>query len=208
MKRIWNETLTFLAVAFLFSFSYPAFVDSVSTFTQSVLDLVQWISWIAFAGDLVYGIYTSDNWKKYLRKHPLDVLAVTLPFLRPLRVLRVISFGALALEKVALARSMAVTAKVIVTTLFLTYIAAVQMTIFERDADGANIKNFGDGIWWAFVSVTTVGYGDKYPVTAAGKLLAVALLILGISLLATITASVATSFMQFTYGRTGEGAKD
>ena len=208
MKRIWNETLTFLAVAFLFSFSYPAFVDSVTTFTQSVLDLVQWISWIAFAGDLAYGIYTSDNWKKYLRKHPLDVLAVTLPFLRPLRVLRVISFGALALEKVALARSMAVTAKVIVTTLFLTYIAAVQMTIFERDADGANIKNFGDGIWWAFVSVTTVGYGDKYPVTAAGKLLAVALLILGVSLLATITASVATSFMQFTHGRTGEGAKD
>jgi hypothetical protein len=63
MKRIWNETLTFLAVAFLFSFSYPAFVNSVSTSTQSVLDLVQWISWIAFAGDLIYGIYTSDNWK-------------------------------------------------------------------------------------------------------------------------------------------------
>ena len=150
----------------------------------------------------------SDNWKKYLRKHPLDVLAVTLPFLRPLRVLRVISFGAIALEKVALARSMAVTAKVIVTTLFLTYIAAVQMTIFERDVDGANIKNFGDGLWWAFVSVTTVGYGDKYPVTSAGKLLAVALLILGISLLATITASVATSFMQFSQVHAGEKSAD
>jgi voltage-gated potassium channel len=208
MKRIWNETLTFLALAFLISFSYPAFVDSVSTPTQSILDLIQWISWVAFAGDLVYGIYMSDNWKKYLRKHPLDVLAVTLPFLRPLRVLRVISFGAIALEKVALARSMAVTAKVIVTTLFLTYIAAVQMTIFERDVDGANIKNFGDGLWWAFVSVTTVGYGDKYPVTSAGKLLAVALLILGISLLATITASVATSFMQFSQVHAGEKSAD
>ena len=128
--------------------------------------------------------------------------------MRPLRVLRVISFGALALEKVALARSMAVTTKVIVTTIFLTYIAAVQMTIFERDADGSNIKNFGDGIWWAFVSVTTVGYGDKYPVTTSGRFLAVALLVLGISLLATITASVATSFIQFTQGHAGEKPRD
>jgi voltage-gated potassium channel len=208
MKRVWNETLTILAVAFLISFSYPAFVDSVSTSTQRVLDLVQLISWVAFALDLIYGVYKSENWKSYLRKHPLDVLAVTLPFLRPLRVLRVISFGALALEKVALARSMAVTTKVIVTTIFLTYIAAVQMTIFERDADGSNIKNFGDGIWWAFVSVTTVGYGDKYPVTTSGKFLAVALLVLGISLLATITASVATSFIQFTQGHAGEKPRD
>ena len=208
MKRVWNETLTILAVAFLISFSYPAFVDSVSTSTQRVLDLVQWISWVAFAIDLIYGVYNSENWKSYLRKHPLDVLAVTLPFLRPLRVLRVISFGALALEKVALARSMAVTTRVLVTTIFLTYIAAVQMTIFERDADGSNIKNFGDGIWWAFVSVTTVGYGDKYPVTTSGKFLAVALLVLGISLLATITASVATSFIQFTQGHAGEKPRD
>lgn len=208
MKRVWNETLTILAVAFLISFSYPAFVDSVSTSTQRVLDLVQWISWVAFAIDLIYGVYNSENWKSYLRKHPLDVLAVTLPFLRPLRVLRVISFGALALEKVALARSMAVTTRVLVTTIFLTYIAAVQMTIFERDADGSNIKNFGDGIWWAFVSVTTVGYGDKYPVTTSGKFLAVALLLLGISLLATITASVATSFIQFTQGHTVEKPRD
>ena len=208
MKRVWNETLTILAVAFLISFSYPAFVDSVSTLTQRVLDLVQWISWVAFAIDLIYGVYKSENWKSYLRKHQLDVMAVTLPFLRPLRVLRVISFGALALEKVALARSMAVTTKVIVTTIFLTYIAAVQMTIFERDADGSNIKNFGDGIWWAFVSVTTVGYGDKYPVTTSGKFLAVALLVLGISLLATITASVATSFIQFTQGHAGEKPRD
>jgi voltage-gated potassium channel len=82
------------------------------------------------------------------------------------------------------------------------------MTIFERDADGSNIKNFGDGIWWAFVSVTTVGYGDKYPVTTSGRFLAVALLVLGISLLATITASVATSFIQFTQGHAGEKPRD
>ena len=208
MKRLWNETLTVLAIAFLFSFSYPAFVSTVSTSTQRLLDYIQWISWFAFAIDLTYGVIKSDNWKRYLLKHPLDVLAVTLPFLRPLRVLRVISFGALALEKVALARSMAVTTRVLVTTIFLTYIAAVQMTIFERDADGSNIKSFGDGIWWAFVSVTTVGYGDKYPVTTSGKFLAVALLLLGISLLATITASVATSFIQFTQGHTVEKPRD
>ena len=198
MKRLWNETLTVLAIAFLFSFSYPAFVSTVSTSTQRLLDYIQWISWFAFAIDLTYGVIKSDNWKRYLLKHPLDVLAVTLPFLRPLRVLRVISFGALALEKVAIARSMAVTVRVVITTVFLTYIAAVQMTIFEKDVVGSNIKNFGDGIWWAAVSVTTVGYGDKYPVTTPGKFLAVSILLLGISLLAVITATIAATFVQMT----------
>lgn len=196
VHRIWNETLTVLALAFLVAFSYPAFVDPISTSTQTLLNAVQWISWIAFAADLIYGLTKSSNKKNYLIKHPLEVAAVLLPFLRPLRLMRVISFGGLALQKVAIGRQFAITVKVAISALFISYIAAIQITISERGVEGSNIKTFNDGLWWAVTTVTTVGYGDRFPTTTEGRLLAVLLMITGISLVGVITASVAAWFVK------------
>ena len=194
--RVWNETLTVLALAFLIAFSYPAFVDPIPTSTQTLLNIVQWVSWIAFAIDLIYGLSKSENKVKYLKKHPLEIAAVLFPFLRPLRLMRVISFGGLAIQKIAIGRQFAITIKVLIASIFIAYISAVQITISERAVEGSNIKNFGDGIWWAITTVTTVGYGDRYPTTTEGKLLAVALMFMGISLVGVITASVAAWFVK------------
>ena len=185
-----------LALAFLVAFSYPAFNTDISDSTQTSLDLIQWISWGAFASDLLYGLSTAKNKKSFLLKHPLDIAAVLLPFLRPLRLLRIISFGGLALQKVAMGRQFAITLKVFIASIFIAYVAAVQITISERAVEGSNIKNFGDGIWWAITTVTTVGYGDKFPTTMEGKFLAVGLMIVGISLMGVITASVAAWFVK------------
>jgi voltage-gated potassium channel len=194
--RVWSETLTFLAIAFLIAFSYPAFVDPVPSSTQTLLNIVQWVSWIAFAVDLIYGLTNAKSKKQYLKKHPLEVAAVLLPFLRPLRLMRVISFGGLAIQKVAIGRQFAITIKVFLASIFVAYISAVQITITERAVDGSNIKNFGDGLWWSITTVTTVGYGDRYPTTTEGRCLAVALMIMGISLMGVITASVAAWFVK------------
>jgi voltage-gated potassium channel len=195
-KRVWNETLTFLALVFLITFSYPAFEPNISSTTQSNLDLLQWIIWGAFALDLLIGLVTATNRKQFIIKHPLDIAAVLLPFLRPLRLLRVISFGGLALQKVAIGRQFAITVKVFIASIFIAYISAVQITISERAIEGSNIKNFGDGLWWAITTVTTVGYGDRYPTSAEGKFLAVGLMVVGISLMGVITASVAAWFVK------------
>jgi voltage-gated potassium channel len=200
MQKVWNQTLTVLALAFLVAFSYPAFNTDISDSTQTTLELIQWISWGAFASDLLYGLSTAKNKKSFLLKHPLDIAAVLLPFLRPLRLLRVISFGGLALQKVAMGRQFAITLKVFITSIFIAYVAAVQITISERAVEGSNIKNFGDGIWWAITTVTTVGYGDKFPTTIEGKFLAVGLMIVGISLMGVITASVAAWFVKMGQG--------
>ncbi len=196
MKRLWNETLTLLALVFLMAYSYPAFVSEVSPGIQNLIDLAQWICWGAFVFDLVLGIVNAKSKKEYLLKHPLEIASSLLPFLRPLRLMRVISFGGLAIQKVAIGRQFAITLKVAITTLFVAYISAVQITISERMVEGSNIKNFGDGIWWAMTTVTTVGYGDKFPVTTEGRVLAVALMIVGISLVGVITASVAAWFVK------------
>lgn len=196
MKRLWNETLTLLAVVFLVAYSYPAFVSQVSPEIQNLIDIVQWICWGAFVLDLVYGILNAQSKKEYLLKHPLEIASSLLPFLRPLRLMRVISFGGLAIQKVAIGRQFAITLKVAITTLFVAYISAVQITISERMVESSNIKNFGDGLWWAMTTVTTVGYGDKFPLTTEGRILAVALMIMGISLVGVITASVAAWFVK------------
>ena len=196
VTKIWNLTLTFLAVLFLLVFSVPAFVLDLSNEAQSLIELIQWICWLAFALDLVIGLLTSRSKKEYLRKHPLELISVLLPFLRPLRLMRVISFGGLALQKVAMGKQFAITIKVALTAIFVSYIAAVQITISERDVEGSNIKTFSDGLWWAVTTVTTVGYGDRFPTTTEGRILAVMLMLVGISLVGVITASVASWFVR------------
>jgi voltage-gated potassium channel len=196
VRKLWSVTLTVLAVLFLIVFSVPAFVVDLSDNALSSIELVQWICWLAFAFDLFIGILTSKSKKQYLLKHPLELLSVLLPFLRPLRLMRVISFGGLALQKIALGKQFAITVKVALTAVFVSYIAAVQITISERNVEGSNIKSFSDGLWWAVTTVTTVGYGDRFPTTTEGRILAVMLMLVGISLVGVITASVASWFVR------------
>jgi voltage-gated potassium channel len=70
-----------------------------------------------------------------------------------------------------------------------------QLVDLERDAKAANIKSFGDAVWWAITTVTTVGYGDRYPVTAGGRAVAAVLMIGGIALLGIVTAAIAAFFV-------------
>jgi voltage-gated potassium channel len=196
LSKLWGWALTFLALAFLVAFSWPAFDPSPSANTLTTLNIVQWISWLAFAGDLAWGFVKSLDKKKFVLSHPLEIIAVALPMLRPLRLLRLISFGSLVLEKVSIGKSLGITIKVILTTLFFGYIAAIQITIVERLSPSGNIKNFGDGLWWAFTTITTVGYGDRYPTTTEGRVLAVCLMVLGISLLGVISATIAAWFVR------------
>ena len=204
MIKVWNWSLTFLALAFLFAYSYPAFVVEVSPSSQSILDGIQWVSWVAFAADLLFGIYKASNKVQFLKRHPLEILAVILPFLRPLRLLRFISFGTLVFEKVNLGKSIAITFKVIVTALFLTYLAGIEITMAERGKPGATIQNVGDGFWWAITTLTTVGYGDIYPTTTEGRFIAVGLMVSGICVLGFISATVAAWFVKMTQDDSGQ----
>jgi voltage-gated potassium channel len=195
-SRIWSTSLTILALAFLVAFSWPAFEANPSEQTSSILNGIQWLSWIAFAIDLVFGLFRAEDKKDFIRRHPLEILAVALPMLRPLRIVRVISFGSMVFEKVAIGKSLGILIRLLVITLFLGYISAIQITMIEREQSGANILNFWDGLWWAFTTITTVGYGDKYPISGEGRILAVFLMVLGISLLGVVTATIAAWFVR------------
>lgn len=196
MSKVWENFLLALALVYLAAFSFPAFVTEISTSTQNMLEIFQWTTWAIFALDLGTGIWKASDKKKYLKTHPLEILSVALPFLRPLRLLRVVSFGALAIQKIAVGKQLAITFKVFLFSILIAYIGAVQITITERGVEGSNIKSFGDGLWWAVTTVTTVGYGDRFPTTSVGRVLAVGLMLVGISLMGVITASVAAWFVK------------
>jgi voltage-gated potassium channel len=72
---------------------------------------------------------------------------------------------------------------------------AIIVYLFERHAAGSNIHTLGDAVWWSFVTVTTVGYGDFYPVTAGGRITACFIMGTGLLTLAVVTAQVASSFV-------------
>jgi voltage-gated potassium channel len=86
--------------------------------------------------------------------------------------------------------------RVLLVALGLLIIGAILVMLFERNAAGSNIHNFQDAIWWAIVTVTTVGYGDRYPVSEGGRAVAVILMFVGIGLIGTLTATVASFFVQ------------
>jgi len=121
----------------------------------------------------------------YLRNHPVGVLAIVFP---PVRVLFSLRLIRLLFQRGNLARFL-------VAALLLLLNGALMVWLFERDAPGANIVTLGKSVWWSIVTVTTVGYGDLYPVTVAAQVVATFIMLVGIVTVAVITAQVASSFV-------------
>jgi hypothetical protein len=85
---------------------------------------------------------------------------------------------------------------VLLIALALNLIAAALVLSFERDVPASNIHSYPDALWWAVTTITTVGYGDRFPMSAAGRGVAVVLMVSGIALFGIITASIAAYFVE------------
>jgi voltage-gated potassium channel len=131
-----------------------------------------------------------SGWVSFIKQNWLSILAALVPAFRSLRVLRVL----IVLRGIApymRDRTHKVGLVVGVTFPLALYTAALSVFEAERHASGSNIQSFGDALWWSIVSVTTVGYGDFYPVTQDGKAVAGLLMFVGIALFSSLTALVA-----------------
>jgi voltage-gated potassium channel len=121
-----------------------------------------------------------------------DLLVIALPLLRPLRLLRLLVLFTLLNRRVCMRLPAPTAVYTGGAAALLAFCAALGVLNAERGHEGANINSFGDSIWWAITTMTTVGYGDRYPVTGLGRAIAVMLMVGGIALLGVVTASLAS----------------
>ena len=75
--------------------------------------------------------------------------------------------------------------------LIVTIIASITIAVFESGIN-EQFKSFWDAVWWVMVTISTVGYGDKVPVTSIGKIVAVVIMFIGVALLSVVTATISS----------------
>ena len=163
--------------------------------------------WAAFAVDYVVRLRLAPDRRHHVRSHLVDLLALVAPFLRPLRLLTLVGVLGTSARRAGddIRNGLAFIAGL---AGLLVLSSAALMVEAEREAESATITTYGEALWWATVTITTVGYGDRYPVTLEGRAIAGVLMVVGIALLGLITAAVATWFVKHSAEQAGRGDGD
>jgi len=190
-QRFTEWPLFGASLVFLVAYSVQV-IENLPDSRAFLVNAVIWVTWSFFVVDYLVNLALAKQRKQWFLRNLHQLIILALPMLRPLRLLRLLSL----LRFMQLVALKAVQGRIIVyvvsTASLLVYIGALAVLDAEQNAAGANIRNFGDALWWAVTTITTVGYGDYYPVTLVGRLVAVGLMIGGIAVLGVVTASLAS----------------
>ena len=190
-QRLSEWPLTAAAVVFLVAYTWEVIGDLTGA-SAVAAEIVIGATWAIFALDYVVNLTLAPRRWHWFYTHIFDLLIVALPLLRPLRLLRLITLLAVLQRTAGAAFRGRVVIYVAGAAALLVFVAALAVLDSERGTPGSSITNFGDALWWAFVTVTTVGYGDFAPVTAQGRLIAGGLMLGGVALLGVVTATLAS----------------
>lgn len=181
-------------------FAIPVEIARVMKTLDTVICLV-------FLSDFFLRLFQAENKLVFLKWGWIDLIS-SIPYvdslrvgrlfsiLRLIRVLRALRSAKLIVEMLLKNRAQGTLTSVVLLTLVLVLFSSTVIINCERHANEANIKTGGDAIWWAITTITTVGYGDRYPITTEGRIMGVILMIAGIALVTTFTGFIATYFMQ------------
>lgn len=166
---------------------------------------VDYLFSLIFLADFFICLNLSQDRRSYLKWGWLDLLGAVpgFPLLRITRLRRLASISRhLRMDKyqdVLLEIRQKRARSILQITLFIALVVLLAVSIVIMDVEssspGANIKTAEDAIWWAFVTITTVGYGDHYPVTTLGRLLAALLMTVGVGLFGVFTSYMASIFL-------------
>lgn len=174
---------------------------------QKLLDLIDAIVCFVFLGDFFVHLYIAPSKLGYLKWGWIDLISSipSVPVLRVGRVARIVRIlrllrGVRATKAIVQLvyenRARGVFTAAAIISFVLVVFSAIVALGSESEAPNANIKTAGDALWWAFSTITSVGYGDVYPVTFAGRMAGVVLMTAGVGLFGIFTAYVATKFME------------
>jgi voltage-gated potassium channel len=148
--------------------------------------------WVMFIVDYLVRLSLAHPRGLWFRTHKFDLILSVVPALRPVRLLDAVT----KIPAFTRTAGNSIRARLLVygvgsALLLIWYISLLELQ-FERHAPGATIDSFGDAVWWAFCTVTTVGYGDFVPVTIPGRIAAVGLMVGGVVLVGLVVATISS----------------
>ncbi len=149
------------------------------------------IAWAVFLADYLISLALAPDRGNYIRTHVLQAIGVLFP---PLRVFLIFHVTYEVARHTRGRFGARVRMYLLYVTTLVVLVSSLAVMVVERKAPGATIKSFGDALWWAAETISTVGYGDMYPVTLTGRMIAVTLMINGFLILSVLTATVAQKF--------------
>jgi len=157
--------------------------DELNTFNR-----LDQIIWALFVINLIVKVLIAPRRLSFLKSNILEVIVV-IPYLQPLRI---VFFGTKAIWGMT---KIARPDFLIVVSGGLVIISATIVTSLERSSN-PELGSFPDALWWAIVTITTVGYGNQEPVTFFGRIVAVILMITGVGFFGAIAANLAAFFVR------------
>lgn len=212
-RRATDVPLMILAIGSLPMLLIELKRDDLSDVDQWFVNAVNIVVLIAFAIDYIVELCFARNRSVFVRSEFLSLLIVlsqalaviptlgAIGVLRSLRAVRLFRFLAIAARAVAIGGAASRdgrrlirkhAASIGIGAAAMTWVtAAAAFTVAEDVGEGRRVHSFFDALWWSLSTITTVGYGDIYPVTAAGRIIGGFTMIVGISTFALITAKVA-----------------
>ncbi len=221
-KSVWRDradtALIVLAVGSLPLLALELDRESLPHSDRVFLDSVNVVVLVAFAADYAARLVSSSSKLRFVRQEWVGLLVVVaqgaalLPsltafgILRVLRGARAVRAAAVVVRMFAVGGSLARQGRAVlrrragslaIGVAALTWLSSsVAFTLAEGPGDGTRVESFFDSLWWSLTTMATVGYGDIYPETGAGRLIAAVTMLVGISTFAVVTAKVAEALVR------------
>ena len=207
-----KEKLGFLNLLIIILSVYVLFALAIDTFfqlpaeIQRLLMIIDDTLCIVFLIDFSIRFYRAESKAKFMKWGWIDLLS-SIPALplarigrlfrlvRLLRILRAFRSVKILVKHVFRNKIQGTMTAVSLITILVVIFSSISILIVEKDP-ASNIKSAEDAIWWSLVTITTVGYGDKYPVTTEGRMIGVLLMFVGVGIFGTFTGYIASWFTQ------------
>lgn len=186
--------LAILAILFLVFWAMQVLLP-VNQLEWDLLEAAIILIWVGFIVDFVVRYIYHPDKMHFLRSNVIEFLALVLPAFRVFRMLRVITAIGM-FTRVAQTLQARVNIYIGIVLPMMVFAGALGVYEAEHEVSGATIKSFTDALWWCCVTVFTVGYGDLYPVTLEGRVIAVLMMLGGFGLISVVTANLASYFLK------------
>lgn len=182
--RLWEHKskipLAFIGLLYLAAYALQV-VYAENRILFDAMESLSQVIWAIFLLDVLIRLSGATSLKVFLVSSWLEILALAVPFMRLLRFFRIV-VALRGLKSLVTSRASATGMYILMLVPLTWFAGAIAVLDAEASAPQATITNLRDALWWSLATITTVGYGDKYPTTVEGQLIAAVLMLTGIAL--------------------------